>query len=133
VTELSEHALSLLRGPNVGHFATLNADGSVHAAPVWIDVDDQGHVLVNSAVGRRKDRNIRRDPRVAISIHDQDDPYRWASINGTVVSIEPGPEAEEHIDRLNQRYRNGERWTYVEGQQRVIFRIRPDHLVGGHR
>src|SRR4029077_3969638 len=121
----------LLKGRNFAHFVTRNEDGTTHVAPLWIDADAQGHVVVNSVVGRKKDRNIRRDPRVAVSIHDQDDPYTWTASNATVVSIETGEEAEQHIDFLNQKYHDGERWTYVPGSVRVIYRIRPDRIVRG--
>jgi PPOX class probable F420-dependent enzyme len=131
MADLSEEDVRLLRGPNFAHFVTLNPDGSPHVAPIWIDVDDDGNVMVNSAVGRKKDRNIRRDPRVAVSVHEQADPYVRTVINGTVVSIETGDEAEDHIDRLNQRYHDGERWEYRPGQVRVLYRIRPDRVVRG--
>jgi PPOX class probable F420-dependent enzyme len=127
--DLSSHDIEMLRGLNFAHVVTLDPDGAPHSAPTWIDVDDEGRVMVNSAVGRRKDRNIRRDPRVAVSVHRQDDPYTWLSIQGTVVSIETGEEAEVHIDTLNRRYMNGAAWTYVEGQQRVIYRIRADKVM----
>lgn len=129
MAELNDDDRTLLRGRNFAHFVTLNGDGTPQVAPIWIDVDDDGHVLVNSAVGRKKDRNIRRDPRVAVSIYAQDDPYSWIAINGTVVSIETGDEAESHIDLLNQRYHEGERWEYVPGSVRVIYRIRPDRIA----
>ena len=128
---LTEHDLTLLRGRNFAHLATLNEDGTAQVTPLWIDVDDDGHVVVNSAVGRKKDRNIRRDPRVSVSIHAQDDPYTWTAINGTVVSIETGDEAEAGIDLLNQKYHAGERWEYVPGSVRVIYRIRPDSIARG--
>lgn len=131
MAELADHDLALLKGRNFAHFVTLNEDGTPHVAPLWVDSDDQGRVLVNSAVGRKKDRNIRRDPRVSISIHGQDDPYSWTAINGTVVSIETGDEAEAHIDFLNQKYHDGERWEYVAGSVRVIYRIVPDRVVRG--
>ena len=131
MAELTDHDLALLKGRNFAHLVTLNEDGTPHVAPLWIDVDDQGHVLVNSAVGRKKDRNIRRDPRVGVSILEQDDPYTWTAINGTVVSIETGEEAEAHIDLLNQKYHDGERWEYVPGSVRVIYRIRPDRVARG--
>jgi len=131
MAELTDHDLALLKGRNFAHLVTLNEDGTPHVAPLWIDVDDQGHVLVNSAVGRKKDRNIRRDPRVGVSILEQDDPYTWTAINGTVVSIETGEEAEAHIDLLNQKYHDGERWEYVLGSVRVIYRIRPDRVARG--
>lgn len=131
MAELNDHDRELLTGRNFAHFVTLNADGSPHVAPIWIDVDGDGMVVVNSAVGRRKDRNIRRDPRVAVSVHAQDDPYDRIAVDGTVVSIETGEEAEGHIDLLNQRYHDGERWTHRDGQVRVIYRIRPERIVRG--
>lgn len=129
MAELIEDDLALLKGRNFAHLVTLNEDGTPHVAPLWIDVDDDGNVLVNSAVGRKKDRNIRRDPRVAVSVFAQDDPYTWSAISGTVISIETGEEAEAHIDFLNQKYHDGERWTYVPGSVRVLYRIRPDRIV----
>jgi PPOX class probable F420-dependent enzyme len=129
VAELTEHDIAVLKGRNFAHLATLNEDGTPQVTPLWIDVDDAGHVVVNSAVGRKKDRNIRRDPRVSVSVHAQDDPYTWTAINGTVVSIETGDEAEAGIDLLNQKYHDGERWEYVPGSVRVIYRIRPDRIV----
>jgi len=126
--EFIDQDRALLKGLNFAHFVTLNEDGSPHVAPVWIDVDDQGRALVNSAVGRRKDRNIRRDPRVGLSISPRDDPYRWTSVQGTVVAIETGDEAEGHIDELSQRY-DGSGFTYTPGQTRVIYRIRPDRIT----
>jgi PPOX class probable F420-dependent enzyme len=128
---LTGREITLLKGKNFAHFATLNEDGSAHVAPLWIDAEDNGgHVLVNSAVGRKKDRNIRRDPRVVVSVHSQDDPYTWTAISGTVVAIETGDVAEAHIDFLNQKYHDGERWEYVPGQVRVLYRIRPDRIIG---
>ncbi len=121
---------ALLRGRNYAHLATLEADGSPQATPVWIDVDDEGHVLVNTAVGRRKDRNIRRDPRVAISLHDQDDPNRWLSVQGVVTSSVGEPEALRHIAALARRYDDRE-WEPVAGQERVIHRIRPHRVTRG--
>jgi PPOX class probable F420-dependent enzyme len=130
LTKLTDDDLALLKGTNFAHFAVLDEDGWAQASPVWIDADDSGNVVVNSAVGRRKDRSVRRNPRVAVSVHDQDDPYRYLSIQGTVVSIETGEEAEAHIVALNQRYHEGERWT-PKAEQRVIYRIRPDRIFRG--
>jgi PPOX class probable F420-dependent enzyme len=130
VAELSPEDRALLRGRNYAHFVTLNADGSPHAAPLWIDVDDEGYVLVNTAVGRRKDRNVRRDPRVAVSVHEQADPYRWLSVQGEVAEFIGEPAALEHIGALARRY-DDRQWVPVAGQQRVIYRIRPDHVTGG--
>jgi PPOX class probable F420-dependent enzyme len=127
---LTPDDLALLRGRNYAHVVTLNADGSPQATPVWIDADDDGHVLVNTAVGRRKDRNVRRDPRVSVSLHDQADPYRWLSVDGTVVEMTEGDEALAHIDALSRRY-DGKPWVPTPGQLRVIYRIRPHRVRRG--
>ena len=120
--------IQLLMGRSHGHFVTLNPDGSPQVTPVWVDADDQGHVLVNTASGRKKDRNVRRDPRVAMSVQDHDDPYRWLSVTGTVVHITEGPEALDHIAALSLIY-TGTPWETVQGQERVIYRIRPDRVA----
>jgi PPOX class probable F420-dependent enzyme len=124
---LTDDDLALLRDRNYAHFVTLNADGTAQASPIWIDADDDGFVLVNTAVGRLKDRNVRRDPRVVVSVHAQDDPYRWLSVNGTVVEMIEGERGLAHIDALAHRY-DDRAWTAVEGQVRVIYRIRPDRV-----
>lgn len=125
---LAPEDIELLRGRNFGHFVTIDEDGSPQATPLWIDVDDDGDVLVNTAAGRRKDRNVRRDPRVAISVHEQANPYRWLSINGTVVELVEGPDADAHIDSLSRKYA-GKPWELVPGQVRVRYRIRPDRVA----
>lgn len=131
MTKLTDDDLALLRGKNFAHLVVVDESGWPQASPVWIDADEAGNVVVNSAVGRRKDRGVRRDPRVAVSVHDQEDPYHYLSIQGTAVSIETGDEAEAHIDALNQRYHDGERWTPRPDEQRVIYRIRPDRVFRG--
>ena len=125
---LTPEDLALLRGRNYAHFVTINSDGTPHVAPLWIDAGDDGHILVNTAVGRKKDRNVRRDPRVAVSVHEQDDPYRWLSVNGSVVEMTEGEEGLAHIGALARRY-DDRLWTPVEGQVRVIYRIRPDRIA----
>lgn len=104
------------------HLATVMADGSPQVTPVWFDYDGQ-HLIVNSAKGRVKDRNIRRDPRVAVSILDPDNPYRYIQIRGRVVEItEEGANAS--IDALAKKYLGVERYPYRrDGEQRVIYRI----------
>ncbi len=110
-----------------GHLATLMPDGSPQVTPVWIDFDGT-HVLVNSARGRQKDRNMRRDPRVAIEVSDPENPYRYVQIRGRVVEItEEG--ADEHIDRLAKKYRGLDRYPWRRpGEVRVIYKILPEHV-----
>lgn len=127
MAELIPSDLDLLHGRNFGHFVTLNEDGTAQSTPVWVDAAE-GFVLVNTAAGRKKDRNAQRDPRVALSIHDRGNPYRWLSMQGTVVERILGPQAETHIDTLARRY-TGSPWTPYPGQERVLYRIRPDRVV----
>ncbi|MEX0992059.1 MAG: PPOX class F420-dependent oxidoreductase [Actinomycetota bacterium] len=127
---LTEDDVALLRARNHVHFVTLHPDGSPHVTPMWVDADEAGHVLVNTSVGRVKDRNVRRDPRVALSVMDANDPYRWVSVTGEVVEMIEGPAADAHIDALCHRYHD-EPWEPVPGQRRVIYRVRPDRVARG--
>jgi PPOX class probable F420-dependent enzyme len=127
VGAFTDEDLELLHGPNFAQLVTLNADGSPQVTVLWIDADAD-HVLVNTAEGRTKDRNLRRDPRAAVSVVRDGDWYRWISITGTAVERTTGEEAERHIDALSRRY-DGEPWTGVEGQVRVLYRIRPGRII----
>ena len=124
---LTPEQVALLEGRNFAHFVTLMADGSPHSTLMWVDTAE-GFVLVNTAVGRVKERNARRDPRVALTVQDGANGYRWVGIRGSVVEfVTEG--ADEHIDALSRRY-DEEPWEPVPGQRRVILRIRPDHVTG---
>jgi PPOX class probable F420-dependent enzyme len=123
---LTDSDVALLTGGNYGVLTTLYEDGAAHATVTWVDAGD-GHVLVNTAEGRRKDRNLRRDPRATVTVIGEDF-YRWASIEGSVAARVTGPEAEAHIDSLSRRY-DGEPWTPVEGQVRVLYRIEPHRII----
>lgn len=124
---LTDDDRSMLRAPNFAHLATIREDGTPQVSVVWVDTDAD-HVLVNSARGRVKDRNIARDPRVAVSVHRQDDPYATLTVDGVVDGEVTGPEADAHIDALSRAY-TGKPWTPTEGQVRVIWRIRPTRVV----
>ena len=125
--ELNGFDLALLQARNWAHFAVNGADGYPHVTVVWVDADDT-HVLINSAAGRVKDLAVQRDPRVSVSVHDQEDPLRFVSIRGVVEARETGPDAERLIDTLSRKY-DGEPWEPVEGQVRVTYRIRPEFII----
>ncbi len=125
--ELTARDVELLTGKNFATFVTMNADGSPQATVVWVDAAD-GLVLVNTAQGRVKDRNLRANPRVSVSVLGGGDAYDWISITGTVVDIEVGARAERHIDELSWRY-DGHGYAYTPGQVREILRIRPDRVI----
>jgi PPOX class probable F420-dependent enzyme len=122
---LTKSAREMLKGRNFGHLATVMEDGSPHVSPVWIDCEN-GHILVNTAVGRRKERNMRRDPRVALSVVDHGNPYRELHVRGRVVEMSEGDEAWLHIDALNRRYHETEsQYPRRPGMERVLVRIEP--------
>lgn len=125
--ELTAEDRQLLHAPNYGWIVTLNPDGPPQTSITWVDADET-HVFVNTAVGRRKDRNVIGNPRVAIAVQRGADAYRWISVEGVVEERELGPEADAHIDSLARAY-DGEAWTPVEGQQRVRWRVRPTRIV----
>lgn len=105
--------------------ATLMPDGSPQVTPVWFNADET-HILVNTAKGRVKDRNMRARPRVAMVIQDPATPYRYLQIRGRVDAItEEG--GDEHINALSLKY-DGKPWKKVEGQTRVIFKILPERV-----
>jgi PPOX class probable F420-dependent enzyme len=127
VTELTPSDLELLRGENFAWYVTLRDDGSAHASITWVDATDT-HVLINTAEGRLKDRNVQRDPRVTVAVQRHGDAYVWISIDGVVEERVTGEEGLAHIDVLSRRY-DGEPWTPTEGQIRVIHRVRPLRIV----
>lgn len=128
VAELTDQAYELLQAKNFAHVAVIRPDGSPHVTVTWIDGAD-GHVLVNTAVGRLKDRYVRLDPRIAVTVHEEGDGYRWLRVDGVVAEFVTGEEAERHIDFLNRKYQDGKPWEFVPGQQRVLYRIRPHRLL----
>jgi PPOX class probable F420-dependent enzyme len=125
--KIPDNFIDLLNKATFAHLATTMADGRPQVTPVWIDFDGS-LVLVNSGTGRVKDKNMRRDNRVALSILDPDNPYRYLSILGEVVEVtETG--ANEHIDRLAKKYLGKDKYPYHRpGESRVIYKIRPDKV-----
>ena len=107
------------------HLATLMADGSPQVSPVWAEADGD-LIVVNSAAGRVKDKNIKRDARVALSATHPDDPFKALMIRGRVVKVtEDG--AEDGIDRLARKYIGGERYEWRRpGEVRVAYYIQPE-------
>lgn len=119
---LSPGARWLLEEPNVGHLATVNPDGSPQVTCVWVDVRDD-LVLVNTTEGTVKIRNVRRDPRVALSVADRANPYRRIYVRGRVVgSTTEG--ALEHKEALARKYSQG----FEQRTGRVILEIRPERV-----
>jgi PPOX class probable F420-dependent enzyme len=107
------------------NLATLMPDGTPQVTPVWVDYDGS-HVLVNSARGRQKDKNMERNPAVSLSIVDPDNPYRYLEVRGRVAEItEEG--AEEHIDKMAKKYMGLDKYPLRQpGERRVLYKIKPE-------
>jgi PPOX class probable F420-dependent enzyme len=114
------------------HVATIMPDGTPHVTPVWVDLDDDGeHVIINTARGRLKERNLERDPKVGVSVVDPDDPYRFVSVRGEATMTEDG--AVDHINKLAKKYMGVDEYPNLdeESSPRVIVRISTDEVATG--
>jgi PPOX class probable F420-dependent enzyme len=127
MTEIPKAYLDLFSKPAFAHLVTLMPDGSPQVTPVWVDLDGNT-VIVNTAKGRLKDRNMRRDPRVALAVSDPANPYRYVQVRGRVADItENGGDA--HIDKMAKKYLNQDSYPYRQPDEvRVIYRITPEHV-----
>ncbi len=117
-------AEELLKDKNFVLVSTIRPDGSVHAAPAWVDVQD-GRPVLNTAEGRAWPRNLERDPRVTLTVQNMENPYEYVTIRGRVAERTTDG-ADEHIDSLAMKYMGKESYPFRQpGEQRVIVRVRP--------
>lgn len=116
----------LFQKPAFANLATLMPDGRPQVTPVWIDYDGK-RLVVNTAKGRTKDRNMRRDPRVSLSILDPDNPYRYLEVRGKVSEVTENG-ADAHIDKMAKKYLGKDKYPFRQpGEVRVLFKITPEH------
>jgi PPOX class probable F420-dependent enzyme len=126
--QLSERARELISAKNLGSIATIMPNGSPHVVPVWIDLDGND-VLVNTAEGRQKLKNIRRDPRVAMDVVNLENPYEMIALRGHVVEV-THEGADAHIDKLAKKYLGRDTYPFRQpDEQRVIIRIETERLM----
>lgn len=127
MAKIPEKYLDLFNKKAFGSLGTLMPDGSPQVTPVWVDRDGDT-VLVNTAKGRQKDKNIQRDPRVSVTLIDPDNPYRYLEVRGRVVeATDKG--AKDHIDKMAKKYLGVDKYPYAQpGEQRLLLRIRPERV-----
>lgn len=107
--------------------ATVLPSGKPQVTPVWVDYDGR-YVLVNSALGRKKDENIRKNPNVSLAIIDPENPYRYMEIRGRVAEITQDG-ADQHIDKMAKKYLDKDKYPFRSpGEQRVLYKIEPEHV-----
>ncbi|MCG3225553.1 MAG: PPOX class F420-dependent oxidoreductase [Candidatus Heimdallarchaeota archaeon] len=125
---IPEEYEDLLINPNFAHVATVNPDGSPQVTPVWIDYDkNRNEVIVNTALGRKKSRNMKIGSYVALSIQDQEKSYRYIGIQGDVIEVtEEG--ARDHIDKLAMKYLGKSEYPFYSGETRLLVKIRPKYV-----
>lgn len=127
MVEIPEKYRDLFQKKAFAHLATVGADGSPQVTPVWCDFDGT-HIRFNTARGRVKDKNLRRNPKVALAIQDPENPYRYMQVRGRVAEItEQG--ADAHIDSLAKKYIDQDRYPWRRpGEVRVTYRILPEKV-----
>lgn len=126
---IPEKFLDLFQKKAFAHLVTLMPDGSPQSTPVWCDFDGQ-YVIFNTAAGRQKDKNLIRDGRAALSIIDPDNAYRYLEVRGRVAERTTNG-ADDHIDKMAMKYMGKDKYPFRQpGEQRVIFKIKPEHITG---
>jgi PPOX class probable F420-dependent enzyme len=118
MAQLPDEVRTLFDGPNYAHIATVLPDGGPHSVPLWVAVEGD-RIAFFTQPGSRKARNVERDPRVAFSIVDQDNPYRHATVRGRVVERVEGDAALEIMDRMAVRY-TGKPFPYRQGTAYLV-------------
>jgi PPOX class probable F420-dependent enzyme len=127
-TVIPDKYLDLFKKKAFANLATLMPDGGPQVTPVWVDFDGR-QVIVNTAVGRQKDKNLKRDGRVSMSIIDPDNPYRYLEVRGR-VSERTTSGADAHIDKMAKKYLDKDQYPFRQpGEERVIFKITPEHVT----
>ena len=129
-TNINEPVIkNLLEDKNLAFVSTLMKDGSPQITPTWIDLDGT-EILINTALGRVKQKNVTRDPRIAISIADRNNPYHMVSMRGQVIDQITGELADSHIDKMAKKYLNKDKYPFrAAGEKRVILKVKPSRVV----
>ena len=127
--QLNDDQQRILAEKNFAHVATLNKDGSPQVSPVWVEFDGT-HVIINSEDKRLKVRNLKRDPRISLSVQDGANPYHYIEIRGRVTEI-TATGGFEGIDRFAKKYMNLDKYPMNKpGDVRVVIKILPEHVAG---
>jgi len=124
---MEQKAENLFKDKNLVFIATIMKDGSPQLSPVWADYED-GYILVNTAEGRIKHKNVLRDPRIAISVTSQNNPLDMTTVRGHVVEIIPDYNYV-HINKLTKKYMGIENYPFrQEGEKRIVLKIKPEKV-----
>ena len=129
MAELSAGVRNFLRSPTYWMLGTINADGHPQVNPMWLDLEGDD-IILNTAIGRLKEKNVRRDPRATLAMTEPENPYAYVEIRGTVVEFIEGDEAEAGIDSLAKKYIGKDVYPWrSEGERRVKLRVEPTYVT----
>jgi PPOX class probable F420-dependent enzyme len=116
----------IAENPYVATVTTLRQDGSPHATVVWVDTEN-GTVTFNTAVGRAKERHLRNDPRVSLTVVDPQNAWQWVSVSGRAELTKDG--ADDQIDRLAKKYLGQDQYPWRSAdEERISVKITPEHV-----
>ena len=115
----------LFEDKNFAFVATSMKDGSPQITPTWVDIEDN-LILINTALGRLKQKNLKRDPRIAVSVADSNNPYEMVTVRGEVIEQVTGEAAETHIDKMAKKYIDKDKYPgRAPGEERILLKIKP--------
>ena len=129
--QITEPVAKLFQDKNFAFVSTLMKDGTPQITPTWIDIEEntKHNILIKTAEGRVKHTNLSRDPRLAISIINRDNPYEMVTIRGKVTEQIKLNAAEEHIDKLAKKYLGVDKYPCrSSGEKRVILKAKPEKI-----
>lgn len=125
---MPQKVIDLFSDKNLVFIATVMKDGSPQLSPVWANYDNNGYILVNTAEGRIKHKNVQRDPRVAVSVVSKNNPLDMTTIRGVVEELIPDYEYK-HADTLTKQYMNRDNYPFKrEDEKRVVLKIKPNKV-----
>ena len=124
---LDEDTVRLAKGKNLATVVTLMPDGQPQALLTWVDSDGE-HILINTEPQRQRAKNVRKDPRVTVLIHSDEDAWSWSEVRGRVVEVVGGDEARKHVDELSRKYVGTEYRNPIGPQGRIILKVAPDKV-----
>ena len=120
---------NLFEDKNLAYVATIMKDGSPQITPTWIDIQDN-EILINTALGRVKQKNVTRDPRIAVSLVDRNNPYHMVTLRGEVIDQIAGEVADSYIDKLAKKYLDKDKYPFrAPGEKRVILKVKPTRVA----
>jgi len=127
MARLSEQERALFTAPNIVHLATVGPDGGPNVSAVWVDPDGDD-LLVNTAEGRQKVDDMRRDPKVAVSVVNPENPYEQVWLRGEVLEVTPDG-ARDHINAMAKKYLGQDEYPFsAPNEVRLLVRIRPTKI-----